>query len=514
MQGIRRENLYPILAFVVPLVTRAIPEVLMGPYVVGFDTMGHYVPTALTWLRGNIDIWRYVATAPLFYTVVISMVSLGAPLTLTLKVMPPLLHGFLALAIYTYARRALGWLPKKSMLTAFLATVYFVAMRVSWDLLRNELALILLFVALTLLSVNELGWKHYVLLSLAMVSVVLTHQLTAVIMFGVIAFTIVHGMFRSGHDDPSPKSSGFPARISKVGGLIVGSVPAALLFLLTFYFSAAVLEYRLILGFPESSDGWLSLFGFASYQEMLLNVFGFLLYSYLPILPLAILGFRRLGNIQIRSWILLSLVLMFVPMVSPSNHRWVMMLTYPLAFCVSEALSMIRSASWRWSGPKLHLIAVIYLTLTIASLTLCFLLMPPESPLPYFDRGLFNSYIYHVPSSMLQNTVSITDCRDTADALEWLKDNMEGGGLLLTHRAFYGWAILTLRGEQVILYEYDNLDGVAEGVALKGSSQIYLIWWAGGEGWYGRPTVSPQFREVYRSGKIAVYVYAPADVEK
>ena len=57
---------FPFLAFVVPLLLRAIPEVLMGPYVVGFDTMGHYVPTTLLWLRGNVSFLSFIGTAPLF----------------------------------------------------------------------------------------------------------------------------------------------------------------------------------------------------------------------------------------------------------------------------------------------------------------------------------------------------------------------------------------------------------------------------------------------------------------
>ena len=104
---------FPFLAFAIPSVLRAIPEVLMGPYVVGFDTMAHYVPTTLLWLKGNVDFWRYVATAPLFYAIVVSMVLSGGPLIIVLKVLPPLLHGFLGLSIYAYAKSGLGWSIQK-----------------------------------------------------------------------------------------------------------------------------------------------------------------------------------------------------------------------------------------------------------------------------------------------------------------------------------------------------------------------------------------------------------------
>ena len=48
-----KKQLFPVLAFVIPLLVRFIPEILMGPYVVGFDTIGYYVPTTLV-----VAAWR------------------------------------------------------------------------------------------------------------------------------------------------------------------------------------------------------------------------------------------------------------------------------------------------------------------------------------------------------------------------------------------------------------------------------------------------------------------------
>jgi len=183
-----------------------------------------------------------------------------------------------------------------------------------------------------------------------------------------------------------------------------------------------------------------------------------------------------------------------------------MMLTYPFAFYVSEALSAANPRSKGWFSLTRRKIGV-YIALVYAILSLGFMLLPPESPMPYFDVKICNRYIYYVPSSMLQNTVSIKDCWDTVNALQWLKSNMHGGAILLTHRAFYGWAMLTLEENQIMLYEYENPAEVAEMVIHRGHSQIYLIWWISGEGWYGQPKVPSTFIEVYRSGRISVYIY-------
>ena len=71
------------------------------------------------------------------------------------------------------------------------ATLYFVALRVSWDMLRSELALIFLFVTLIFLKKDGVRFKNGVLLSLAMLSVVFAHQLIAVIMFAIVIATIM-----------------------------------------------------------------------------------------------------------------------------------------------------------------------------------------------------------------------------------------------------------------------------------------------------------------------------------
>ena len=142
----------------------------------------------------------------------------------------------------------------------------------------------------------------------------------------------------------------------------------------------------------------------------------------------------------------------------------------------------------------------------VSVLSLGFMLMPPQNPFPYFAEPV-NGYIYQIPTSMLQNTVPKIDCPDTVNALQWFKNNVDSSAVLLTHRAFYGWAMLTVNASQIVLYEYDNPANAANTVAQQGHSKIYLIWWINGQGWYGQPTVPSSFEEVYHSGEIAIYSY-------
>ena len=493
-----KKYLFPLLAFLVPLLVRVIPEVLMGQYLVGFDTMAYYVPTTTLWVHGGVSLLSFLASAPLLYTLTAGLTMASGSVLFALKVLAPFLLGFLGLAIYGFANRGLGWSPKKSIVPALIGTLYFVALRISWDAFREELALIFFFVVLILIvaksgASDKFSWKRYAAFSVALAAVVLSNQVVAVLVLGVLLFTVIHKLLR--------KNRGDAAR------LVVFALPAVLLFFAIFYLSPSVPEYRIIFGFPATSDGWLALFGYTSYPAMLASEAGFILYCFVPLLPLALLSVRRLKSFQMRCWVVLVLAAAFIPIVSPSDMRLLMLLTYPLAFYVAEGLSRLKMVNWKRFRVTLLRVGMIYLVVMTAVLSLGFMLMPPADPFPYFNTNIVNGYVYQIPSSMLQNTISISDCHDTVNALQWLKDNMTRTGVLLTHRVFYGWALTTFNSQQLVMYEYDNPINAASNATQEGYNQIYLIWWINGQGWEGQPTVSSSFHEIYQSGKIAIYQY-------
>ena len=486
-----RNTVFPFLALVIPLIVRTLPEILMGPYIIGFDTLGFYIPNTLLWLHHGVNLWSYLQTAPLFYVIFMSIVFAGGSPILVLKIIPPLLLGFLGLSIYAYAKRGLGWSPLKSTFVAILGTVYFVALRASWDQLREELGLVFFFVVLLLL-VDRKGssWKRYLMLSLLMTTVVLSHQLVSVIMFGVVFCTAAYKLFRKDF-------------IRSVN-LIVVSLPVAVFFVIVYLsgVQSVFLDYSTNVGSPL-----LSWTGFTSYQSMLIDEGGFFLYCYLPLLPLVVTTLWRSGNLQFRSWLLLSLILLLLPIASVSPFRWLLMLTYPFAFYATSALSGFKAIKWKRFKFTVHRIAVLYLVLSTFILSFGFTFMTSENPFYYFNSEHFNYYIYQIPSSMLQNTISITDCQDTTNALQWFSGEMNNKAILLTHTVFYSWALLTLNESQIRNYGFDDPAKAAIMATQEGHEQIYLIWWINGQGWYGQPTLPSSFHEVYQSGKIAIYSY-------
>jgi hypothetical protein len=499
-----KKHLFPLLAFAIPLLIRVIPEVLMGPYPVGFDTTGYYVPTTLLWLRGGVDLSSFIATAPLLYSFIAGVAAVGAPIFLVLKVASPLLLGFLGLAIYSYARLGLTWSSLKSLVPALVGTLYFMALRISWDALRVELALIFVFVTLTAMANIESkreSWKSYTVISLGLIAVVLANQVVAILMLSIVAFTLTYSIIRR--------------HFTNAGKLVAFSLPSVVVFFACFFLSPAISEYRLIFGFPSTNDGWLALFGYPSYPAMLASEAGFFLYCFLPLLPLILLSLRHFKSFQMRSWLVLIFLASFIPMVSPSVMRLIMLLTYPFAFYVADGLSRLRTVKWRKFKTSLLRLGTVYLVVSTAILSAGFILMPPEAPFPYFrsanDVGL-NNFIYHIPSSMLQNTVSITHCKDVTNAINWYKGNASENAVLLTHRVFFGWALSAMNQSQIVLYEFDKPENAATAIAQVGQNHIYLIWWINGHGWDGQPTVNSAFRQIYQSGEIAIYSYTISNV--
>ena len=478
---------FSFLAFLVPLVVRAIPEILIGSFVVGFDTLGYYVPTTLTWLSEGVGFWNFLATAPLFYMLLMGVTSIGVPIVLALKVLAPLLLGLLGVVVFFYARKSLGWSSGKSLVVALFATLYFVALRVSWDMLRSELGLIFLFTSLIFLDKDEgSSFRNGVLLSLSMLGVVLAHQLIAVIMFFIVLVTLVR-LFLDG-------------KKVDVGRLVGCSVPAGFMFLLIVYASYVVSSsFSLVNGFLGQDGGFMSLFGFASYSGLVVDTLGFLVFCYLPLLPLVVLGARKFrGNLHLKGWVVWVFFALLLVLVSPSAcfpvfpYRWTLLLMYPLAFFATEG----------FAGLKLNLYKLGF-GLMLTTFTLAFLVLPNSLAFPYYT-----AFPLYVPTSMLQNTVSMSDCQDTINVLQWIEANVDGDSLLLAHDAFYGWASLTLEGDRLIRYGYEHPEVVAHELVMNGSdSRLYLVWWVDGNGWHGQSAVSPVFGEVYESGNIAVYTY-------
>ncbi len=61
------QHRFALAAFLIPLSVRAMPEIIVGPYPVGWDTIAFYVPNTLDWAAGKVGVLQMLGTAPLMY---------------------------------------------------------------------------------------------------------------------------------------------------------------------------------------------------------------------------------------------------------------------------------------------------------------------------------------------------------------------------------------------------------------------------------------------------------------
>src|SRR5713101_2577174 len=89
-----RNYKFAVAAFLLPFAVRAIPEVIAGPYPIGWDTIAFYVPNTLDMAAGKMSVLGIMGSAPLMYAFVVPIYLMTkiSPILL-FKVMGPLLFG-------------------------------------------------------------------------------------------------------------------------------------------------------------------------------------------------------------------------------------------------------------------------------------------------------------------------------------------------------------------------------------------------------------------------------------
>src|SRR3989442_4053010 len=100
-----RAKRFALAAFLVPLFIRSIPEILVGPYPIGWDTIAFYVPNTLDWAAGKAGFTEILGTASLMYliSVPVHWVTRINPVWI-FKIMGPILYGSMIWALFRFLR--------------------------------------------------------------------------------------------------------------------------------------------------------------------------------------------------------------------------------------------------------------------------------------------------------------------------------------------------------------------------------------------------------------------------
>src|SRR5713101_7128789 len=66
-----RNYKFALAAFLLPFTVRAIPEVIAGPYPIGWDIIAFYVPNTLDRAAGRMGVWGIIGSGPLMYAFIV-----------------------------------------------------------------------------------------------------------------------------------------------------------------------------------------------------------------------------------------------------------------------------------------------------------------------------------------------------------------------------------------------------------------------------------------------------------
>jgi hypothetical protein len=108
---------------------------------------------------------------------------------------------------------------------------------------------------------------------------------------------------------------------------------------------------------------------------------------------------------------------------------------------------------------------------------------------------------------MQSNTVSFAMTPDIQESLTWLASRMNSTDVLLTHDAFYGYALLyTPSAVNVLWYGYYGVEWGLARAKADGFKEAYLIWFTPGSSWHTPAPDLTGFKLVHHIGMIMLYV--------
>ncbi len=476
---------FALAAFLVPVFIRSIPEILVGPYPIGWDTIAFYVPNTLDWATGKTPWLAMLGTAPLMYMISVATYSMTRVNPVWIfKTMGPILYGSMIWALFRFLRIGLKWPERQALGGALLTSLYFVTLRISWDLYRNTLGLTFILLGLPALGNLETR-RNQALLSGLLVLAVASDQLTSVLALGLVGARALGELAR-----------GTRAKFARI---TIAGLPGVGLFFSILYANFLVSGQAPIQQQPPTPG----------LDTLALSV-GFLGYAFLVILPLAVIGFGRTWNAELRIWWMFCLALSLTALLPffgfiAASYRWTLLMTIP--FCVYATdgvthLARIRPPIDNLAKLPLGRVIPIF-SIILIILSSLYIAVPAQQAMAFYS--VFPSLL---PTSMVQNSVSMADMPNLRAMLDWVAANSGPNTALITHQAIYGWARAYLPvTTHIVNYAYSTpLDGVMMARSV-GYTSILMIWWVNGSGWHGQPDVPSGFVPLIQAGSIALYTY-------
>jgi len=450
--------------FLAGIILRAIPDMLVTPYPVGYETITWYAPIMTRFQTMSVfDVFaETVHAGPLFYVLMWFAAAVsGANAFVLLKVTGTLLYGCLAMVFFVFLRRGLRFEWKIAFVSSLLLVFQVPALRMSWDRFRTIMGLIFVFLGLTVLkSCHKFKWP---LMAGLAVLTMLSREYVAMILFvPVLSFAFLEGKERL---------------LS-----LIALAPALTMFVAKFLSTEFL--------WSVFSDGT---FALNSYLWTVRDVLAISAVCFLCLLPFVLKGFRRDRLlVPFTGFLLLGSfsVVLFPWFVIPGYQRWLMLLVFP--FTAYAGLGFERFHLFERGGfKKLVAIFLIFMVIGVGYCTGAF----------SYVGLLPNSY---VATNLVQSSIPWNQIDDIKDVLGWLDENAASNSSVLTEERFYGWASIYLRRAN------DDVEVVPYGAAFPPWTAleqvldddfrgIYLIWYSDSN--------LENFHTIYSQNDVSVFQY-------
>jgi len=450
--------------FLVGLILRGIPELVIAQYPVGYETITWYAPVITRFQEMSVfDVFAQTFRAgPLFYVMIwFGAAFSGAHAFLLLKVVAPLLYGCLAVSFFVFLRRGLRFEWKMAFTASLLLVFQVAALRLAWDRLRNILGLTFVFAALAMLKSNS-RFKWPLVAGFAVLAVLSRDYVALILFVTVLGFAFLENKGRL---------------IS-----LISLTPAFAIF--------AVMVYPAELWLDYVSTG---LYASASYLWTVQDILSIFAVCYLPLLPFVLKGFRRDHVLDPMVGLLLfgSLSVVVSPRFAvPGYQRWLVLLVFP--FSIYAARGFERSRFLNKNNAKM-----------LKAIVLVFILIGLG-----YSTGAF-SYVGMLPNSyiavnLVQSSIAWNQVDDVKDVLRWLDENAPTNSSVLAEERFYGWTLIYLKraNGDVEIVPYGAASppwGALKQVLDDGFRWIYLIWYSDSnlEG----------FETIYSQNSVSIFQY-------
>ena len=505
------------ILFIIGFIIRSIPNLLTA-YPIGYDTID-YATQLYNW-KNMLQDPNIIFQTPLFILLsdFLFISSNIDPFTI-LRFLQPTLYGFLVASFYYACKTLYAWNSKWVFFGTLLFSMQTVMLRISWDLFRNELGLVFLIITITRLKKPRT--VSYILLTML---IALSHQIISFILLGIIGFLLVNHHLRKDY--------------VKTKNLALSSVPFFIFIALIFFFHTGLINLNnetdqgiflpvitsipIIKSLPFPFINYMIGEGLTNYHKsyffLVIDVISLYVASFSVILPFILYEllvvrketFKNLSD-PINIWaILCSLPLLNVILLPIfalfSWHRWMFMLIVPYSIYATIGIINL-SAKLRSKGFRKFFHLSIVTILFIACLL--YSVMPHTNSLSLYST--LNPSSKYSPTTMMRNTVSLSDVPNLATVFAWADQNLDNKSCLLVKDAFVDWAKI-FSSTNIMVFNYENQDVLAGFNYARNLNytDVYWVWWDNGIGlqWYGQ-IIPSYFVPVYQSGVLVIYKYIP-----